>query len=115
MKKTKKRGFTIVELVIVIAVIAILAAVLIPTFTGVINASKESSALQESRAAWMDYVATYAVENNGALPTGDGVITCGEYTFETNGATFEGKAAEGATGTAYTCTNGVITTGSEGE
>ncbi|MGM9683101.1 MAG: type IV pilin protein, partial [Eubacteriales bacterium] len=33
MKNTKKKGFTIVELVIVIAVIAILAAVLIPTFT----------------------------------------------------------------------------------
>ena len=32
MKNTKKRGFPIVELVIVIAVIAILASVLIPTF-----------------------------------------------------------------------------------
>ena len=32
MKNLKKKGFTIVELVIVIAVIAILAAVLIPTF-----------------------------------------------------------------------------------
>ncbi len=42
MKTTiNKKGFTIVELVIVIAVIAILAAVLIPTFTGVIkNANK---------------------------------------------------------------------------
>ena len=36
MKKTNKRGFTIVELVIVVAVIAILAAVLIPTFSGII-------------------------------------------------------------------------------
>lgn len=35
--KTTKRGFTIVELVIVIAVIAILAAVLIPTFSGLIR------------------------------------------------------------------------------
>lgn len=32
MRKTNKKGFTIVELVIVIAVIAVLAAVLIPTF-----------------------------------------------------------------------------------
>ena len=31
-----KKGFTLVELVIVIAVIAILAAVLLPTFAGVI-------------------------------------------------------------------------------
>ena len=41
------RAFTIVELVIVIAVIGILAAVLIPTFSSIINASKESKALSE--------------------------------------------------------------------
>lgn len=35
--KLKKKGFTITELVIVIAVIGILAAVLIPVFTGVIG------------------------------------------------------------------------------
>jgi prepilin-type N-terminal cleavage/methylation domain-containing protein len=34
--KNKKRGFTIVELVIVIAVIGILSAVLIPTFSGLV-------------------------------------------------------------------------------
>ena len=37
MRNTNKKGFTIVELVIVIAVIAILSAVLIPTFSGIIN------------------------------------------------------------------------------
>ena len=45
-----KKGFTIVELVIVIAVIAILAAVLIPTFSGVISKANESSALQTARS-----------------------------------------------------------------
>lgn len=40
--KTKK-GFTIVELVIVIAVIAVLAAVLIPTFSSLIEKAKVSS------------------------------------------------------------------------
>ncbi len=36
MRNTNKKGFTIVELVIVIAVIAVLAAVLIPTFSSLI-------------------------------------------------------------------------------
>ena len=44
MKKKLKKGFTLVELVIVIAVIAILSAVLIPTFSNVIGDAKESAA-----------------------------------------------------------------------
>ena len=48
--KLNKKGFTIVELVIVIAVIAILAAVLIPTFNSVITKANESAALQEAKA-----------------------------------------------------------------
>ena len=40
---TKRRGFTIVELVIVIAVIGILSAVLIPTFTSIIKKANVSA------------------------------------------------------------------------
>lgn len=43
MAKRLKRAFTIVELVIVIAVIAILAAVLIPTFTTLIDKANQSN------------------------------------------------------------------------
>ncbi len=46
MKRINKKGFTIVELVIVIAVIAILAGVLIPTFTGLIRKANVSSDTQ---------------------------------------------------------------------
>lgn len=48
MKKMNKKGFTIVELVVVIAVIAILAAVMIPTFSGIVEKANESAALQEA-------------------------------------------------------------------
>ncbi len=47
--KNNKKGFTIVELVIVIAVIAILAAVLIPTFSNVIDNAHKSSDLQAAK------------------------------------------------------------------
>ena len=43
MKNLKKKGFTIVELVIVIAVIAVLAAVLIPTFVNLTKKANMSS------------------------------------------------------------------------
>lgn len=46
MAKRLKRAFTITELVIVIAVVAILAAVLIPTFSNIINKANESADTQ---------------------------------------------------------------------
>ncbi len=49
MAKKLKKAFTITELVIVIAVIAILAAVLIPTFSNVINRANESADIQAVR------------------------------------------------------------------
>lgn len=52
MLKKMKKAFTITELVIVIAVIAILAAVLIPTFTTVVNNANESAAMQETKSEW---------------------------------------------------------------
>lgn len=55
LNNKKKNAFTITELVIVIAVIAILAAVLIPTFSNVIEKANESAALQEARNALTNF------------------------------------------------------------
>mgnify|MGYP004472046129 CR=1 FL=1 len=46
MLKLNKKGFTVVELVIVIAVVAILAAVLIPTFINLMQTANESADIQ---------------------------------------------------------------------
>ena len=54
MKKMNKKGFTIVELVIVIAVIAILAAVMIPTFSGIVEKANESALEQKIAAAYKE-------------------------------------------------------------
>lgn len=66
MKHTNKKGFTIVELVIVIAVIAILAAVLIPTFAGIIR--KANLSIDQQLVAQMNNV-LYAEEALGGKPT----------------------------------------------
>ena len=60
--RSNKKGFTIVELVIVIAVIAILAAVLIPTISGLVkkaNVSADQQAVRQMNSA----LAIYAAEN----------------------------------------------------
>lgn len=43
MNRAKKKGFTLVELIIVIAIIGVLAAVLIPTFAGVVEKANLAS------------------------------------------------------------------------
>ena len=47
-----KKGFTITELVIVIAVIAILAGVMIPTFGGIIEKANKSAAIQKAASQY---------------------------------------------------------------
>ena len=55
--RNNKKGFTIVELVIVIAVIAILAAVMIPTFGGIIEKANKSSVEQTAQALYKQAIA----------------------------------------------------------
>ena len=62
-----RRAFTITELVIVIAVIAILAAVLIPTFANVIENSKKSHDEQYVREINVA-LNSYSVQHNGDTP-----------------------------------------------
>ena len=64
MKKNNRKGFTIVELVIVIAVIAILAGVLIPTFAGITKKAKDSKALQEAQNAYKEAYAEAISDGN---------------------------------------------------
>jgi len=54
-KRSRRKGFTTVELVIVIAVIAILATVLVPTFSNLVDKARESAALQEASSIFMHY------------------------------------------------------------
>ena len=60
MNRTNKKGFTIVELVVVIAVIAILAAVLIPNLSRLVEKANESKAMQEAKAAYEAYLVDHA-------------------------------------------------------
>ena len=66
MNKNMRKGFTTVELVIVIAVIAILATALIPTFGGLINSANKTAAREEARQIFNDYMLVKTTEAAGA-------------------------------------------------
>ncbi len=51
--KNNKKGFTLVELIVVLVILAILAALLIPALTGYIDKAKEKSIVAETRQAVM--------------------------------------------------------------
>lgn len=71
MKKKLKKGFTLVELVIVIAVIAILSAVLIPTFGNVIQRANDSAAFSTASNALTKYTTSMAeAQQSTDLPSG---------------------------------------------
>ena len=83
MRRNNKKGFTIVELVIVIAVIAILAAVLIPTFSGIVTKAKENAALQEAKNEYTNIYAL-ALSDNGVIDEYDDFDANGNKVIEGN-------------------------------
>lgn len=52
-KENNKKGFTLVELIVVLVILAILAALLIPALTGYINKAKEKTIVAETRQCVM--------------------------------------------------------------
>ncbi|MCR4891999.1 MAG: type II secretion system GspH family protein [Lachnospiraceae bacterium] len=63
-KVNEKRGFTLAELLIVVAIIAVLVAIAIPIFTQQLERSRESTDMSNVRAAYAEAVADYL--SNGA-------------------------------------------------
>ncbi len=53
MKENKKKGFTLVELIVVLVILAILAALLIPALTGYIDKARRKSVVAETRQVVM--------------------------------------------------------------
>ncbi len=69
MKKMNKKGFTLAELLIVVAIIAVLVAIAIPVFTTQLERSKEATDLANIRAAYAEAMTDYLATNSAATAT----------------------------------------------
>ena len=69
MKKNNK-GFTLAELLIVVAIIAVLVAIAIPVFTSQLEKSREATDMSNVRAAYAEVMANYLANGAQTASTG---------------------------------------------
>ncbi len=75
-KKNDKKGFTLVELIVVLVILAILAALLVPALTGYIDKAKRKSIVAETRQVVM--AAQTLVDEAYGNKTAGTAVTVGE-------------------------------------
>jgi type IV pilus assembly protein PilA len=66
MKQNNKKGFTLAELLIVVAIIAVLVAIAIPVFTTQLEKSREATDVANVRSAYATLVTKYLDDGQAA-------------------------------------------------
>ncbi len=65
-KLREKKGFTLAELLIVVAIIAVLVAIAIPVFTSQLEKSRDATSIANLRSAYAEAAAEYLTWGGGA-------------------------------------------------
>ena len=73
MKKNNK-GFTLAELLIVVAIIAVLVAIAIPVFTTQLERSREATDLSNIRAAYAEAMSEYLAQGASSAQSATGTL-----------------------------------------
>lgn len=88
--KENKKGFTLVELIVVLVILAILAALLIPALTGYIDKAKNKSIVAETRSVVM--AAQTLADEAYAKADVSGAVTFTKTTTDTTGIQYSAVA-----------------------
>lgn len=72
-KKLNKKGFTLAELLVVVAIIGVLVAISIPIFTNQLEKSREAVDLANVRSAYAELTTEYLAGDNAGSSNGTSV------------------------------------------
>lgn len=108
-KKTDNKGFTLVEIIVVLVILTILMAALVPSMIGFVNEARGKAYVTEARSAYIalqsKVTEKYAL-NNSYNSTSD---FTGEIASSNLKDIMEGSYTTGATVTSYTLTGSKVT------
>ena len=115
-RRSKKGGFTLVELIVVLVILAILAALLIPALTGYIDRAKEKSVISETRQCVMaaqtlydEAYADVAAGGTAAVPADSEIVKLAEVKGTVSDITFNTTDKSKIAGLKYTNSGKVCT------
>ena len=108
-KKMNKKGFTLAEMLIVVAIIAVLVAVSIPVFTSKLEKAREATDIANMRAAKAAAVAAYLNEDSLIMTDdGSGVITSQTFYYDAVSGTIVDDAPDKAYGQGTSIDGGIV-------
>ena len=102
INRMKKKAFTMVELIVVIVILGVLAALTVPAFTSVINKSKQEVAVQEASAVAREARAIAAFDG------GRTTLTAADFQQDLDKSTTGAQSATGSAPWTYTSASGVF-------
>lgn len=95
--KQNRKGFTLAELLIVVAIIAVLVAVAIPVFSAQLEKSREATDVANIRSAYAEVVTKYLENPTATTPTINVVAQQKQQGCQTNPApylTYQGNGSQ---------------------